>query len=693
MSCSLQLCLSLSRYCKTIGGLNQIYARSLKAGIDQNPLLVGQLLLLSAVTIPDTIDYARSLFAEIDSPDVFMYNTLIRGLSESGYPHEALLTYTQMRHQSFIPDSFSFAFLFKAAANVKSLGVGTQLHCQALLFGLDDHLFVRTTLISSYAEAEDLRSAQKAFHETEEPNVVTWNAMVTAYFRCSDLEGAHQMFSKMPVRDLTSWNIMLAGYTKAGEFEVARRIFNEMPDKDSVSWSTMIVGFAQNGCLDEAFEFFRESLREGMGSNEVSLTGILSVFAQVGAFISGQVLHGHVVKVGFNNVISVTNALLDVYAKCGDTEMARKVFDHMVEKKSVISWSVMMAALAMQGLADEVLKLFGEMEKNGIRPDGVTFVSLLYACSHAGLIEGGCEYFHKMQETYEIEPSIEHYGCMVDLYGRAGLLSKAYEFVSEMPIQPNEIIWRTLLGACSMHGELKLAEEARKKLSELDPENSSDYILLSNIYAVAGKWKDVAMVRRSMISRNINKTPGWSTIEVDKVVYKFVAGERESEVANEAHHKLADIMSALRTAGYVPEVRSVLHDIEEEEKENSVSQHSEKLAAAFGLAKMCQGNVIRIVKNLRVCRDCHTVMKLISKVYDREILLRDRRRVFCKGGCNYEVDTWEDCEYNEMCHKDSVLKDHQWSAYIDHAPGGMLPCLHSRIWLQVWNSYQDKGSS
>ncbi|XP_068639014.1 pentatricopeptide repeat-containing protein At1g74630-like [Aristolochia californica] len=640
MSSSLQLCLSLLRNCRTIGGLNQIHSRTLKAGLDQNPLLVGQ-LLLSAVTVSDAIDFALSLFAEIASPDVFMRNTLIRGFSESGSPHEALLMYTQMRHQSVVPDSFSFAFLFKAAANMKSLDAGTQLHCQALLFGLDTHLFVRTTLISTYAEAEDLTSAQRAFDETEEPNVVTWNAIVTAYFRCSDLVGADQMFNKMPVRDLTSWNIMLAGYTKAGELEVARRLFNEMPDTDSISWSTMIVGFAHNGCLDEAFYFFRESQRMGMGYNEVSLTGILSVSAQVGAFMSGKVLHGYIVKAGLNHVMPVTNALLDVYAKCGDTEMARGVFYQMMENKSVISWSIMMAALAMQGQAEEVQELFAEMEKSEIRPDGVTFVSMLYACSHAGLIDQACGYFHKMKESYELEPSIEHYGCMVDLYSRAGLLNQAYEFITDMPIEPNEIIWRTLLGACSIHGELKLAEEARKKLSELDPDNSSDYILLSNIYAIAGKWNDVAVVRRSMVNRNINKTPGWSTIEVDKVVHKFVAGDRESEVANVAHSKLAEIMSALRTAGYVPETRSVLHDIEDEDKEDSVSQHSEKLAVAFGLAKVCQGTVIRIVKNLRVCRDCHTVMKLISKVYHREILLRDRSRFHSlkDGSCSCK-DYW-----------------------------------------------------
>ncbi|CAL0330628.1 unnamed protein product [Lupinus luteus] len=446
----------------------------------------------------------------------------------------------------------------------------------------------------------------------------------------------------MPIRNLTSWNLLLAGYGKAGKLELARQVFYEMPMKDDVSWSTMIVCFAHNGSFDEAFGFFKELLCVGIRPNEVSLTGVLSACAQAGAFEFGKILHCFIEKSGFLYIASVNNALIDTYSKCGNAAMARLVFQNMPVTRSIVSWTSMIAGLAMHGHGEEAIQLFHEMEEAGVRPDGITFISLLYACSHSGMVEQGCAYFSKMKNMYGIEPAIEHYGCMVDLYGRAAKLQKAYEFVCQMPASPNAIIWRTLLGACSIHGNIELAELVKARLAEMDPNNSGDHVLLSNVYATAGKWKDVVSIRRTMTEQSMKKTPGWSMIEIDKVMYGFVAGEKPNEVTEEAHNKLREIMLRLRVeVGYAPQVRSVLHDIEEEEKEDSVSKHSEKLAAAFGIAKLPKGRIMRIVKNLRVCGDCHTVMKLISKVYQVEIIVRDRSRFhsFKDGFCSCR-DYW-----------------------------------------------------
>ncbi|XP_073104197.1 pentatricopeptide repeat-containing protein At1g74630 [Elaeis guineensis] len=635
-------CISLLRDCKTLSHLKQIHAHASKTGLDADPLIAGKLLLLAATTLADALDYSRRLFSHIPSPDPFMYNTLIRGLSESDHPHHSLLTYNQMRRDSVPPDSFSFAFVLKAAANCKSPNVGWQLHSHVIHHGFESHLFVGTTLVSMYAERGCLASARKAFDDIPQPNVVAWNAIVTACFRVDDVEGAERLFERMPWKNSTSWNVMLAGYTKAGELGSARSLFLSMPNKDAVSWSTMITGFASNGLFGDAFGFFRELLREGCRPNEVSLTGVLSACAQAGALESGKILHAHIEKAGLGSIISVGNALLDMYARCGGILMASRVFDWEMEKKSIVSWTSMIAALAMHGYGEEAIQLFHKMEEHRMRPDGITFISVLYACSHSGLMEQGHKFFQEMESTYGIERSIEHYGCMVDLYGRAGLLDKAYEFITNMPMKPNAIIWRTLLGACSIHGNVRLAEHVREKLSELDPSDSGDYVLLSNIYAVAGKWKDVASVRRSMSEQRIQKTPGWSSIEVDKVVYTFVASDDISDVKEEAHKKLTEVMLRLKMEGYVPEIMSVLHDVEEEEKEDAILRHSEKLAVAFGLARMHGESVIRIVKNLRICPDCHTVMKLISKVYKREIVVRDRSRFhsFSEGSCSCR-DYWE----------------------------------------------------
>ncbi|XP_062109904.1 pentatricopeptide repeat-containing protein At1g74630-like [Humulus lupulus] len=631
------LCLSLLTKCKTLQTTKQLQAFMCKNGLENHPLLAGKLLLHCVLTISDALDYGRRLLSYSPRPDAFMYNTLIRGLAESDSPDNAVHAFMEMRLKSISPiDSFTFAFLLKAAANLRCFRFGMELHCQALLRGLDTHLFVGTTLVSLYAECGSLNFARKVFDEMFQPNVVAWNAILTACFRCGDVKSGQELFERMPIRNLTSWDIMLAGHVKAGELELARRTFLGMSLKDDVSWSTMIVGFAQNGCFDEAFGLFRELHQLGLKPNEASLTGVLSASAQAGAFEFAKILHGFIEKAGFVWIVSVNNALLDAYSKCGDVRMTQLVFERMSERKSIVSWTSMITSLAMHGYGARAIQLFHKMENHGIKPDGVTFISILYACSHAGLIEEGQRYFSKMRDI-NIEPTIEHYGCMVDLYGRAGKLEKAYEFACEMPVSPNAIIWRTLLGACSLHGNVKLAEEIEKRLSRLDPNNSGDHVLLSNTYAIAGKWEDVASVRRSASEQKIRKAPGRSTIEVEKLVYSFVAGQKQNEVVKEAYEKLREIMLRLKVeGGYVPEIGSVLHDIEDEEKEDSVNMHSEKLAVAFGMARLGQGKVLRIVKNLRICRDCHVVMKLISKVYGLKIVVRDRSRFhsFEAGSCS-----------------------------------------------------------
>ncbi|KAH6781595.1 Tetratricopeptide repeat superfamily protein [Perilla frutescens var. hirtella] len=638
-----QLCFSLLSSCKSLRSLQQLQAHATKSALDSDQLVAGKLLLHCAVHISGAIDYARRLLLHAPNPDAFMYNALIRGFSDSDTPQNSISTFSLMlKNLGSQIDSFTLAFSLKSAANMRCLQTGTQLHCQALMRGLDTHIFVGTTLISMYAECVCVGSARKVFDEIPNPNIVTWNALLTAFFRRGNVEGAERVFGSMPAKSLASYNLMLGGYVKLGEFGLARDVFDEMPLKDEISWSTMIVGLVQYGCFDEAFLYFRRLHEVGMRPNEVSLTGVLSACAQAGAVEFAKILHGFVEKVGLVWITPVNNALMDTYSKCGSVDMARLVFERMPGKKSIVSWTTLIVGLAMQGYGEEALALFDEMEESGLRPDGVAFVAILYACSHAGLVEKGSEIFETMSKVYGIKPEIEHYGCMVDLYGRAGQLLKAYDFVTQMPIPPNDVIWRTLLGACSFHGNVELAEQVKRSLSELDPSNSSDHVLLSNIYAFAGKWKDAATVRRSMVELKLTKTPGWSMIEVDKIMYTFIAGVKQDDMTMEAYKKLTEIMSKLKVeGGYIPEVDNVLHDVEEEEKEDALVAHSEKLAVAFGIARLARGSNVRIVKNLRVCKDCHNVMKLISKVYKLEIRLRDRSRFhsFKNGSCSCR-DYW-----------------------------------------------------
>ncbi|KAK4795292.1 hypothetical protein SAY86_013286 [Trapa natans] len=643
-------CLTLFNCCRSLTSVKQIHAHLSKIGLDVDPLIAGKLILqcCTAISASLALTYAHRFFGCLKAPNTFMYNTLIRGYSESQSPGCSFELFNQLNRNSGCsgspprPDSFSFAFVLKAAANMSSFRAGSQLHCQAFLHGLDAHLFVGTTLISMYAECGRGNSARRVFDEMPQPNVVAWNAMLTACFRCSDLEDARALFERMPFKNSASFNVQISGFMKAGKVESARSVFNSLGLKDDVTWNTMIVGFAQNSYFDEALMYFRDMLHMGIRPTEVSLIGVLSACADAGMLVSTKILHGFVEKSWFLENISVRNALLDAYSKCGDVGMARSVFDHMTVDRNVISWTCMISGLAMYGRVNEAIQLFYEMEESGVQPDRITFISILYACSHAGLIEQGHSYFSKMKDVYGLDPGIEHYGCMVDLYGRAGKLAEAYKFVSQMPIEPTDTIWRTLLGACSIHGNVHLAQRAREKLMVLDPNNSSDRVLLSNIYAVIGQWKDVAAIRNSMSTERMKKDPGWSMIEVDKLAYKFTAGRNYSGFTQEAYEKLGEIMSRLKEGGgYVPEVKSVLHDIEDEEKEGSVALHSEKLAVAFGLKRLHKSKTIHVMKNLRICKDCHEFMKIVSQLYDVDIVVRDRSRFhsFKDGSCSCK-DYW-----------------------------------------------------
>ncbi|KAG9160447.1 hypothetical protein Leryth_008848 [Lithospermum erythrorhizon] len=630
--------LSLLSKCDNLVTFKQLHAQIFKKGFETDTFILGKLILHCSLSIIEGLDYAQRLVFDSKTTDTFMYNTLIRGFSESENPNLSIDIFRKvLRSSAHFLDSFTFSFTLKGVANTRCLNVGKQIHGKAIGCGLDGHIFVGTTLVSMYAECGCLQYARRVFDEIFEPNIVAWNAMLTGYFRCGEFEGAEKVFALMPFRNLTSSNLMLAGYSKAGEMELAKKLFWGMESKNDVSWSTTIVGFAHNGCFDEAFCLFRELLRAGLRPTEVSFTGVLSACAQAGALEFGKILHGCVEKLGWNHVDSVNNAIVDTYSKCGDINMARLFFNRIPGKKDVVSWTSIIAGMAMQGYGEEAIDLFNRMQDDGVTPDAITFISVLYACSHAGLTEAGSRVFHQMTEIYGIQPQIEHYGCMVDLYGRAGQLWKAYDFVVQMPVPPNDVVWRTLLGACSFHGNIEMAQKVKARLSELDPRNSGDHVLLSNVYAASGKWKDVISVRKSLTEKKLEKNPGWSMIEVDKVMYSFTAGAKQTVIDKEANTKLKEIMSKLMIEeGYVPEVGNALHDVEDEEKEDSMTGHSEKRAVAFAIARLANKRPIRVIKNLRMCKDCHMFMKLISKVYKQELLVRDRSRFhnFKNGSCS-----------------------------------------------------------
>uniref|UniRef100_A0A2N9H932 DYW domain-containing protein n=1 Tax=Fagus sylvatica TaxID=28930 RepID=A0A2N9H932_FAGSY len=517
--------------------------------------------------------------------------------------HNSLIIFRSMiRGSGLLPNQYSFVFVFKACGNGLGVLEGEQIRVHAIKVGLENNVFVTNALIGMYAN---------------------WGLV----------EEARRVFDWSVNRDLYSWNIMLGGYVGTHDMDRAMDLFDEMCERDVVSWSTVIAGYVQVGCFMEALDLFHKMLQMGPKPNEFTLVSALAACANLVALDQGRWIHVYIDKVEIKKNERVLASLIDMYAKCGEIEFASKIFnnEHGLKRK-VWPWNAMIGGFAMHGKSKEAIDTFEQMKIGTVSPNKVTFVALLTACSHGNMVHEGRGYFESMVSSYGIEPEIEHYGCMVDLLGRAGLLKEAEEVISNMPVAPDAAIWGALLGACRIHKDMKRGERVGKVLKELHSNHIGCHVLLSNIYSASGRWNEAKIVREKIEVSGRKKTPGCSSIELNGVFHQFLMGDRSHPQTKQLYSFLDDMTTKLKIAGYVPEFGEVLLDIDDEEdKESALSMHSEKLAIAFGLMNTAPGTPIRIVKNLRVCGDCHQATKFISKVYDREIIVRDR--ISRKGTC------------------------------------------------------------
>eukprot|EP01018_Ginkgo_biloba_P002731 Gb_33134 [translate_table: standard] len=609
---------------------------------------------------------ARRVFDQMPERNVFTWTVMIAAYSKHGLAEEALTMFHQMQRTGIQPDQFTFASVLPACANLAALDQGIEIHDEIIRSGLQSDVFVESALVDMYAKCGNIEKARdifdkmhqrdlvswnamiagyaqngfvddafKLFQEMPEPDVVSWNAMISGYAQKGYVDEALTLFQKMPKPDVVSWTALIAGYTQNGNVDEALKLFQEMPERNMVSWTAMIAGYAQNGQSVEALKCYRRMQLAGMKPSSKTFASVLPACANLAALEQGMEIHDEIIRNGFQSRIFVVNALIDMYAKCGSIENARDVFDKMPQR-DVVSWNTMIAGYAMHGCGKDALKLFEQMQCSGINPDHVTLVSVLSACCHAGLVDKGRQYFDSMSHHYHITPEMEHYGCMVDLLGRAGQLEEALEFINKMPIKPQATVWRCLLGACRIYNNIDIGECASKHLFELDPKNAAPYVLLSNIYAAAGRWDATENVRRMMKDRKVTKTPGCSWIEINKEVHAFLVGDRSHPQTHKIYSKLESLSQQMKVAGYAPDMRFVLNDVEEEQKEQILCHHSEKLAIAYGLISTSPGIAIRVIKNLRVCGDCHSATKFISKIVAREIIVRDASRYhhFKDGKCS-----------------------------------------------------------
>jgi pentatricopeptide repeat protein len=359
--------------------------------------------------------------------------------------------------------------------------------------------------------------------------------------------------------DLFIKNALLDMYVKCGNLKDAQKVFDNMLDKEVISWNAMIAGYGQTGQGEKAMKLFFQMQIGGMDKDHFTYTSVLSASASLVAVEQGKLVHAHIIKTGYESNVSVGNTLVDMYAKCGSINAAHKVFENMPEK-DVVSFNAIIAGYAHHGHGNEALRFFEQMQLVGMQPNDITFICILSACSHVGLVNEGCNYFNSMCRDHNIKPRMEHYACMVDLLSRAGCLYEVEEFIHEMPFKPGAVIWRTLLGACRVHGNIELGKLAAEYALELEPQDSATYVLLSNMFAAAGMWDEAENVRKLMRARKVKKEPGQSWIEIKNKMHTFIVGDRFHPQTEEIYAKLETLTCQMKGAGYIPDTSFVLHD-------------------------------------------------------------------------------------------------------------------------------------
>lgn len=620
------------------------------------------------------------MFDKIPHPDLVSYNTLISAYADRGETEPALSLFTGMRNMGLDMDGFTISAVITGCCD--DIGLIRQLHSVAVSGGFDSYVSVNNALVTYYSKNGFLGEAKRVFYVMGEMrDEVSWNSMIVAYgqhrqglralalfqemvrmglkvdmftlasvltaFTCvEDLLGGLQFHAKLIKTGFHQNSHVGSGlidlYSKcaAGGMSDCRKLFEEIPYPDLVLWNTMISGYSQNDEFSEdALDCFRQMQRVGHCADDCSFVCVISACSNLSSPSQGKQIHALAIKSDIpSNKVSVNNALVAMYSKCGNLHDARRLFDRMPEHNTV-SLNSMIAGYAQHGIGVESLRLFEHMLVMDIVPSSITFISVLSACAHTGKVEEGQKYFNVMKEKFKIEPEAEHYSCMIDLLGRAGKLDEAERLIETMPFNPGSVGWATLLGACRTHGNIELAEKAANQFLQLDPSNAAPYVMLSNMYARDGKWEEVATIRKLMRDRGVKKKPGCSWIEVNKRVHVFVAEEISHPMIKGIHEYLEEMSRKMKRAGYVPDLRWTLVKDDESvqgEKEIRLGHHSEKLAVAFGLISTRKGEPILVVKNLRICGDCHNAIKFISAIAGREITVRDAHRFHCfkEGHCS-----------------------------------------------------------
>jgi pentatricopeptide repeat protein len=555
--------------------------------------LIVQNALVTMYSKSGSVGDGFKLFERIREKDLISWGSIIAGLAQQWYEMEALHIFRDMISEGMHhhPNEFHFGSVFRACGVIDNLGYGEQIHCLSVKYKLDHNSYAGCSLGDMYARCNKLDSARKVFYRIEAPDLVAWNSLINAYSAEGLLSEAVILFSEMRDSDLRPDNVnakgllcaclgsdalhhgrtihsllvklgldgdvsvcnsLLSMYARCLDLPSAMDVFNETNDRDIVTWNSILTACVQHQHLEEVFVLFSLLHRSVSSVDRISLNNVLSASAELGYFEMVKQVHAYAFKVGLLGDAMVSNGLTDTYAKCGSLDDARTLFEVMGTGRDVFSWSSLIVGYAQFGYANEALDLFVRMRSIGIKPNHVTFVGVLTACSRVRFVEEGCYYYSIMEPEYGMAPTREHCSCVIDLLARAGRLSDAAEFVDQMPFEPDIVMWKMLLAASKTHNDVEMGKRAAEGILNIDPSHSAAYVLLCNIHAASGNWNEFARLKKAMRSSGVHKYPGKSWIKLKGEVKVFIVEDISHPESEQLYTMLELVVVEMIKAGYIP---------------------------------------------------------------------------------------------------------------------------------------------
>ncbi|PIM97721.1 hypothetical protein CDL12_29806 [Handroanthus impetiginosus] len=634
----------ITGYCQAgeISEAQRLFDSMQKEGIEPDEVTWN--ILISSCNQLGKWHVARELMNEMEShgvkPDVCTWSCMILAFAQNNKRLEALNLFGEMLLSGVEPNGITLMAAISACSSLKDIRKGKEVHLFAIKLGYGEDVLVGNSLIDMYSKCGELESARQIFDMISEKDVYTWNSMIAGYYGAGYCGIAYDLFKQMQESDVlpnvVTWNMMITGYILNGDEEEAMDLFHRMEKdggvkRDTASWNALIAGYLHHGQKNKALGIFRQMQSFGVKPNSITILSILPACANLIAMKKLKEIHCCVLRSNLESELSIANSLVDIYAKSGNIKYAKAIFEGM-PSIDIITWNSMATGYVLHGCFNEAIELFERMRRLGCRPNRRTFASVITAYGLAKKVDEGRHVFSNMIEEYKILPCLEHYVAMVNLYGRSGKLDEAFDFIKSMAIEPDVSIWSAFLTACCKHGNVKLAIHAGEKLLELVPDNGFTQKLVLQLYDLCGIPKDSLKIKRPRIRKVPIEPVSLSLIEDKNVVHTFVTGDPGQLDGKSLHSWRESIELNTKASKY--------HDMlsfQEEGTEETAGVHSEKLALAFALIKSPQtSQTIRIVKNLRMCDNCHRFAKMVSKIHGCEMYISDSKCIhhFKHGTCS-----------------------------------------------------------